>query len=134
MRKCAHQSSLNNWIAHRSQSCLPLCRCEPVIENCVTSTIFAVISPSSGPELPCTPFGRVFSLFISCRSGEKLLKYQANHSCVIMSFKYFFRTAFLRKFFHLRFSYKHCNFSAVCLLVKMASKTMTRSLRAATMF
>ena len=62
------------------------------------------------------------SLFISCRSGEKLLKYQANHSCLIMSFKYFFRTAFLRKFFLLRFSYKHCNFSPVCLLVTMGRK------------
>ena len=28
----------------------------------------------------------------------------------------------------LRFSYKHCNFSRVCLLVKMASKTVTRSI------
>ena len=35
----------------------------------------------------------------------------------------FFRTAILRKSFDIRFSYKHCNFSHVCLLVKMASKT-----------
>ena len=28
----------------------------------------------------------------------------------------------------IRFSYKHCNFSRVCLLVKMASKTVTRSI------
>ena len=40
----------------------------------------------------------------------------------------FFRTAILRKFFGIRFSYKHCNFSHVCLLVKMASKTVTRSI------
>ena len=36
----------------------------------------------------------------------------------------FFRTAVLRKLFDIRFSYKHCNFSPVCLLVKMASKTV----------
>ena len=38
------------------------------------------------------------------------------------------RTAVLRKLFDIRFSYKHCNFSCVCLLVKMASKTVTRSI------
>ena len=31
----------------------------------------------------------------------------------------------LRKLFDIRFSYKHCNFSHVCLVVKMASKTVT---------
>ena len=41
---------------------------------------------------------------------------------------YFFRTAALRKLFDIRFSYNHCNFSRVCLLVKMASKTVTRSI------
>ena len=38
----------------------------------------------------------------------------------------FFRTAVLRKLFDIRFSYKHCNFSRGCLLVKMASKTVTK--------
>ena len=38
------------------------------------------------------------------------------------------RTAVLRKLFDIRFSYKHCNFSRVCLFVKMASKTATRSM------
>ena len=42
---------------------------------------------------------------------------------------YFFRTAVLRKLFDIRFSYKHCNFSRLCLLVKMASKTVTRSIQ-----
>ena len=32
------------------------------------------------------------------------------------------------KLFDIGFSYKHCNFSRVYLLVKMASKTMTRSI------
>ena len=40
----------------------------------------------------------------------------------------FFRTAVLRKLFDIRFSYKHCNFSQVRLLVKMASKTMRGSI------
>ena len=40
----------------------------------------------------------------------------------------FFKTAVLRKLFDIRFSYKHSNFSRVCLLVKMASKTVTRSI------
>ena len=40
-----------------------------------------------------------------------------------------FRTVVLRKLFDIRFSNKHCNFSHVCLLVKMASKTVTRSIR-----
>ena len=37
---------------------------------------------------------------------------------------FFFRTAVLRKLLDIRFSYNHCNFSRVCLLVKMASKTV----------
>ena len=41
---------------------------------------------------------------------------------------YFFRTAVSRKLFDIRFSYKHCHFSRVCLLVKMASKTVTGSI------
>ena len=41
----------------------------------------------------------------------------------------FFRTAVLRKLFDIRFSYKHCNFARVCLLVKMASETVTRSIK-----
>ena len=41
---------------------------------------------------------------------------------------YFLSTAVLRKLFEIRFSYKHCNFSRVCLLVKMASITVTRSI------
>ena len=35
---------------------------------------------------------------------------------------------FFRTIRHIRFSYKHCNFSRVCLLVKMVSKTVTRSI------
>ena len=31
------------------------------------------------------------------------------------------------KIVNIRFSYKHCNFSDGCLLVKMAFKTVTRS-------
>ena len=43
---------------------------------------------------------------------------------------YFFKTAVLRKLFDIGFSYKHCNFSRhVCLLVKLASKTVTRSIQ-----
>ena len=38
---------------------------------------------------------------------------------------YFFRTAILQQLFDIRFSHKHGNFSRVCLLVKMASKTVT---------
>ena len=41
---------------------------------------------------------------------------------------YFFRTAVLRKLFDIGFSCKHCSFSRVCLLVKMASKTVTKSI------
>ena len=39
-------------------------------------------------------------------------------------------TAALRKLFdiRIRFSHKRCNFSRFCLLVKMASKTVTRSI------
>ena len=42
---------------------------------------------------------------------------------------YFFRTAVLQKLFDIRFSYKTYNFSRICLLVKMASKTVTRFIR-----
>ena len=41
---------------------------------------------------------------------------------------FFEPTAVLRKLFDIRFSYKHCNFSRDCLLVKMTSKTITRSI------
>ena len=41
-------------------------------------------------------------------------------------FFFFFRTAVLGKLF----DYKHCNFSLGCQLVKMASKTVTRSIPA----
>ena len=34
-----------------------------------------------------------------------------------------------RKLFDIRFSYKHCNFSRICLLFKMALKTVTRSIK-----
>ena len=37
---------------------------------------------------------------------------------------------FLGKLFDIRFSYKHCNFSRACLLVMMASKSVTRSMEA----
>ena len=40
----------------------------------------------------------------------------------------FFRKAVMWKLFDTRFSYKHCNFLRVCLLFKMASKTVTRSI------
>ena len=44
-------------------------------------------------------------------------------------FYFFSERAVLRKLFDIRFSYKHRNFSPVCLLVKMASKTVTSSIR-----
>ena len=40
---------------------------------------------------------------------------------------FFSRRAFSRKLFDIRFSYNLSNFSHVCLLVRMASKTVTRS-------
>ena len=41
----------------------------------------------------------------------------------------FLEQPFWRKLFDIRFSYKPCiNFSPVCLLVKMVSKTVTRSI------
>ena len=46
----------------------------------------------------------------------------------VISSIFFFRTFVLRKLFDIRFSSKHCNFSPACLLVKMASKTVTRSI------
>ena len=41
-----------------------------------------------------------------------------------------FRTAILWTLVDIRVSYNHCNISRVCLLVKMASKTLTRSIPA----
>ena len=38
----------------------------------------------------------------------------------------FFRSNVLSKLFDIGFSYKHCYFKPVCLLVKMASKTVIR--------
>ena len=41
---------------------------------------------------------------------------------------YFCQNSRSPEFFDIRFSYKHYNFSRVCLLVKMALKTLTRSM------
>ena len=44
---------------------------------------------------------------------------------------FFFQNSYFTEIiwnFIIRFSYKHCNFSHVCLLIKMALKTMTRSI------
>ena len=49
-----------------------------------------------------------------------------SEALVYHSFFFFFRTAVLRKLF----DYKHCNFSLGCRFVKMASKTVTRSILA----
>ena len=46
----------------------------------------------------------------------------------VYNFFFFLQKAVMRKLFDIRFSYKHCSFSRVCLLVKMASKTVTRSI------
>ena len=43
----------------------------------------------------------------------------------LLQFIFFLSKAVLRKLFDIWFSYKHCNFSHVCLLVKMGSKTVT---------
>ena len=48
--------------------------------------------------------------------------------CSFSTIDVFFRTAVLWKSFDIRFSYKHCNFSHVCLLIKMVWKTVTRSI------
>ena len=41
---------------------------------------------------------------------------------------HFFQNSHLRKLFDIRFSYKHCNFLCICLLIKMVLKTVTRSI------
>ena len=61
------------------------------------------------------------SIFFSKILGSEALVYNSY---------FFFRTAVLRKSFGIRFSYKDCNFSRVCLIVKMASKTVTRPIKA----
>ena len=46
-----------------------------------------------------------------------------------MQLIFFSEQPFYRNYSTLNFhTYKHCNFSRVCLLVKMASKTVTRSI------
>ena len=62
------------------------------------------------------------------RYAPKMFKYNPLLCSFSLQLIFFFRKADLRKVFDIRFSYKHCNFSHVCLLVKMASKTVTRSI------
>ena len=63
------------------------------------------------------------------QQGGEIIKILCCVALVYNSF-FFFRTGvFKRKLFDIRFSYKRCNFSRGCLLVKMASKTVTRSIR-----
>ena len=47
---------------------------------------------------------------------------------LVYNWYFFFQNSRFMELFDSRFSYKHCNFSHVCLLVKMASKIMTRSI------
>ena len=61
--------------------------------------------------------------------GPKFFSIEFSRSeALVCSSYFFFRTAVLRKLFDIRFSCKHCNFSSVSVLVKMASKTLTRSI------
>ena len=46
-----------------------------------------------------------------------------------VQFIFFSEQRFYGKLFDIRFSYKHCNFSGFCPLVKMASKNVTRSIQ-----
>ena len=58
-------------------------------------------------------------------------KFVSNILCCVALFYnsiVFFRTAVLRKLFDIRISYKLYNFLSGCLLVKMASKTVTSSI------
>ena len=63
--------------------------------------------------------------------GTPLAKrpFDGPQSCPVPVYNSFFcfRTAVFWELLDIRFSYKHCNFSRGCLLVKMASKTVTRS-------
>ena len=61
------------------------------------------------PQNQCNPLLRSFSLQLTFFQNSRF-------------------TETRRKLFDIRFSYKHCNFSHVCLLVKIASKTVTRSI------
>ena len=51
--------------------------------------------------------------------------------CVALVYNwfFFFRTAVLWKLLDIRFSFKHCNFSRGCLLIKMISKTVIRPIK-----
>ena len=68
----------------------------------------------------------VLGLLVHVTSSNVFRRILRSEALVYKSF--FFRTAVLRKLFDISFSYNHCNFSRVCLLVKMALKTMTRSI------
>ena len=69
------------------------------------------------------------SLWRNLRTGTPPKFLSAILCFVALVYNYiFFSTAVLRKLFHIRFSYKHCDFSQVCLLVKMASKTVRGSI------
>ena len=58
------------------------------------------------------------------RYAPKFFKYNPL-LCSFTTIYIFFSKAVLRKLFDIWFSYKHCSFSQVCLLVKMTSKTVT---------
>ena len=68
------------------------------------------------------------SLWRNLSTGKPPKFVQTILRVVALVYWYFFRTAILQKLSDTRFSYKHCSFSRVCLLVKMASKTVTRSI------
>ena len=77
-------------------------------------------------------FEKLFQVFsLSSSACNALIFFQQNpFKRVKLQFTthIFLRKAVLRKLLDIRFSYKHCNFSRFCLLVKVASKTVARSI------
>lgn len=67
------------------------------------------------------------AIFMSFIAKEKMYDFKSLKTFWRRSFRNDL-TAISGKLFEIRLSYKHCNFTHGCLLVKMAPKTVTRSI------
>ena len=70
----------------------------------------------------------VLGLLVHVTPSNSFRRILRSEASVYKSYFFQNRTAVIRKLLDIRFSYNHCNFSRACLLVKMASKTVTRSI------
>ena len=104
----------------------PTLPCQVKIESLKRTAILCHKDAKSFRFQACVVEKVALGLLVHVTSSNGFRRILRSEALVYKS--YFFRTAVIRKLFDISFSYIHCNFSRVCLLVKMVTKTVTRSI------